>query len=145
MFFIAHRGLFEGPDKEKENHPDQIEKALLSGFHSEVDIWHKDGKWFLGHDVPQYEVPLSFIANPMIWAHCKNIEAMMRLPNQNCFWHDKDSYTLTYSGFIWSYPGKALLSKKQIAVMPEMFAPAGIMPYGTYGGVCSDYVAQMRM
>lgn len=144
MIFIAHRGLFEGPDKEKENHPDQIEKALLSGFQAEVDVRYKDGKWFLGHDEPQYEVPLSFIANPLIWSHCKNLEAMMYCPNQNRFWHDRDAYTFTYSGFIWSYPGQPLLFKKQIAVMPEMFAPAGIMPYGTYGGICSDYVGQMR-
>ncbi len=41
MIYIAHRGLFQGPDKEKENHPDQIRKALKKRYDCEVDVWWK--------------------------------------------------------------------------------------------------------
>ena len=54
MIYIAHRGLFNGPDKEKENSPAQINQALFKGYDVEVDVWFKDGKWFLGHDEPTY-------------------------------------------------------------------------------------------
>ena len=36
MKFIAHRGLFQGPDKDKENNPDQIYEALGKGFDVEI-------------------------------------------------------------------------------------------------------------
>jgi hypothetical protein len=52
MIYIAHRGLFQGPDKEKENHPDQIRKALKKRYDCEVDVWWKSDGWWLGHDEP---------------------------------------------------------------------------------------------
>ena len=38
MKLIAHRGLFNGPNKELENNPDQIEKAWNLGFDCEIDL-----------------------------------------------------------------------------------------------------------
>ena len=61
MRLIAHRGLMYGPNKEIENHPDTIEEAWANDFDCEIDIWRCDGKWFLGHDFPQYEVPNYFL------------------------------------------------------------------------------------
>lgn len=142
MFYIAHRGLFEGPDPSKENHPDQIQEALHLGFHCEVDVRYITGKWMLGHDEPQYEVPLTFLQNPLLWVHCKNVLALEHCPNINKFWHDTDDYTLTHSGYIWAYPGKALTSKS-ICVMPEWKLPPGDIPEGNYAGVCSDYILEI--
>ena len=39
MIYIAHRGLTNGPDKELENHPEQIKRAISQGFDCEVDLW----------------------------------------------------------------------------------------------------------
>ena len=63
MIYIAHRGLFQGPDKEKENHPDQIRKALKKRYDCEIDVWWKSDGWWLGHDEPQYKVDSSFMDN----------------------------------------------------------------------------------
>jgi hypothetical protein len=47
MKLIAHRGLFNGPDVNLENRPQQIETALSRGFDCEVDLWIVDGNMFL--------------------------------------------------------------------------------------------------
>jgi len=143
MKLIAHRGLFDGPDVELENHPDQIQAALDLGFDCEIDVWLVDGQYFLGHDRPTYPVNRSYLENDRFWVHCKNIEALEHCPNINKFWHDVDSYTLTDSGYIWAYPGRPL-SQSSISVLPERHLPKGIAEEGTYSGICSDYVGLLR-
>ena len=56
MKLIAHRGLMNGPDKEKENTPKQIELALKEGFDAEIDLWWSNGRFWLGHDGPTTEI-----------------------------------------------------------------------------------------
>ena len=57
MKFIAHRGLFQGPDKDKENNPDQICEALEKGFDVEIDLrCDENNNLFLGHDYNQYPI-----------------------------------------------------------------------------------------
>ena len=57
MKFIAHRGLFQGPDKDKENNPDQICEALGKGFDVEIDLrCDENNNLFLGHDYNQYPI-----------------------------------------------------------------------------------------
>ena len=38
MYFIAHRGLINGPDTDQENKIQTIEIALNNGFDVEVDV-----------------------------------------------------------------------------------------------------------
>jgi len=142
MIIIAHRGNLDGPNPDKENHPDYIMTALKTGFDVEVDIWFVDNKFILGHDKPQYEVNERFLLNEKMWHHAKNIEAISILnrlkPNYsiNCFFNDNDACTLTSGGYIWTYPGKNVLCKEAIAVMPERVPDWDI---SKAGGVCTDF------
>ena len=76
MIYIAHRGLFNGPDVNLENRPQQIELALSEGYHCEVDVWYVDDKWFLGHDFPDYKISYEFLEQPNLWLHAKNLDAL---------------------------------------------------------------------
>ena len=61
MFYIAHRGLINGPDKSLENLPEHILSVLDKYYHCEVDVWRIKNEWFTGHDEPVYKVDESFI------------------------------------------------------------------------------------
>lgn len=143
MNIISHRGNLEGPLPEKENHPDYIKSALSAGFDVEVDVWFENNKWFLGHDGPQYEIHRGFFGHDNLWLHSKNIEAFAQLAHPklglNTFFHDIDECTLTTKNWIWTYPGKLIVSHAQIAVMPERFPDWNI---SKAGGVCTDFPRQ---
>ena len=141
MFLISHRGNIEGPNKEKENNPDYILRALEKNFHVEIDIWVKQNQIFLGHDDPTYKVTLNFIKNKSIWCHAKNFEALLYLRENNChfFWHQNDKYTITSKGYIWAYPGETI-SKDAICVLPESFN----WKVEPCAGICSDYIIDYK-
>ena len=150
MRYIAHRGLTHGPDKDLENKPSQIAKAIHEGFDCEVDLWAfiEDNRYqlFLGHDEPQYNVDYGFLAGQPLWIHAKNLTALQWLIKQgkrfNYFWHQEDDFTLTSEGFIWTYPGKTL-TKSSICVMPEWNYDIAEFNFDCYG-VCSDFVGLMK-
>lgn len=146
MKFIAHRGLFEGPNKDKENHPDQIFLALDKKYDCEIDLWVKNNSLWLGHDEPQYLIDHEFLEVPELWIHCKNFEALFyckNYQNLNYFWHENDSYTLTSKNYIWAYPGK-IVNYQSVQVMPEMADPAlKNIDWSAYA-VCSDYVEKLK-
>ena len=148
MILISHRGNLNGPNPERENHPDYIWEALRAGFEVEIDIWFIDGKFRLGHDEPQYDLPFELIENHLakLWVHCKNLEALEQLSTLdstgrffNYFWHEGDTVTLTSKNDIWAYPGKQPI-KNSIAVMPEIHNDnvEGCL------GVCSDYIEKYK-
>lgn len=144
MIKIAHRGNIAGPNPSKENHPDYLMAALDLGYDAEVDVWLIGEKFILGHDGPQYEVPASFIYNDSFWIHAKNIPAISKLNDRgrtrdfiNCFYHDVDDCVLTSGGWIWTYPGKAIIGPSAIAVMPERVPDWDI---SKASGICSDYL-----
>lgn len=149
MFFISHRGNINGPNPEKENHPDYIKAALKAGFQTEIDVWYVNNKFILGHDKPQYETTKYFLSNNKLWCHAKNIEAVSKFASYgnliHFFFHDTDACTLTSRGWVWAYPGQPLLSKKFIAVLPERFCLKSkedmLLPAG---GICSDYVQEYQ-
>lgn len=145
---IAHRGLVDGPDGDLQNHPQQVEKALMAGFDVEIDLWLRGGEWYLGHDGPQHLVDQAFIDQQGLWLHCKNLPAFFTLKTRNSghnfFWHESDAVVLTSRGHVWTYMGKPKTrSPHSICVMPEV----------TYGlehmvdeirthpwyGVCTDW------
>ena len=143
MIYISHRGNLNGPNTQKENHPDYIKKAWMQGFDVEVDVWYVDNQFCLGHDEPQYEVDWKFLSNPSFWCHAKNIEALSIMLNCNahCFFHNTDDATLTSKGIIWTYPGK-FLTNKSICVMPEN--KSFKVDWKKAYGVCSDYIQELR-
>lgn len=126
MIFISHRGNTNG-SSELENHPSQIEKCLNNSLDCEIDLWIIFGKFYLGHDKPQYPVSKDWLVywEKRLWIHCKNTEAIDTLVNSrdhslNFFWHGTDSYTITSKKYVWVYPGE-LIIKGSIAVLPELW------------------------
>lgn len=150
MILIAHRGLFEGPNPELENHPDQIKRALDAGFDAEIDVRWIDGGWWLGHDGPTYEVDAEFLMQKGLWLHLKNLDAVLYImpplfgKKVEFFWHQEDDISITSNGFLWTYPGKPL-TDLSICVQPEwdlrwldhMDTPPCV-------GVCSKFVGKIR-
>ena len=128
MKLIAHRGNTSGPNTE-ENAPLYVEEALGKGFDVEIDIWRIGNEFFLGHNIPQYRVSLSWLEGRVdkLWIHCKNFEAMSFFATSdifNAFMHDDDQYALTTKGYLWTYP--------------EVYA------HGVVVGWCSDYIRELK-
>ena len=144
MLKIAHRGNINGPDPDMENTIEAIFIAIGKGYDVEIDVWVIDNIIYFGHDEPQRIID-NFIINKIGksgWFHCKNLEAVSFFINNyssfNYFWHDNDDYTLTSSGYIWTYPGKQVTDK---SIIVELAIPNvseyNCIPYG----ICSDYVS----
>jgi hypothetical protein len=146
MKLISHRGNIVGAFESSENEPAYIDKAISEGYDVEVDLWMLGEILYLGHDIPQYTIPVSWLDDRKnkLWVHCKNIEALYFLKKNNSelnyFWHQKDDVTLTSLGFFWTYPGK-VLTENSIAVMPEIDAFENIdLAYG----ICSDHIEKYK-
>jgi hypothetical protein len=146
MKLISHRGNLNGPNKERENHPDYIYEAIQAGYDVEIDVWWVDGKFKLGHDEPQYDFPFDLFNNfyNKLWIHCKNMEALSQLneldsngSKLNYFSHENDLGVLTSRGYIWS----TNLYDRGILVMPEIFNRE---PKEATFGVCSDYITKYK-
>lgn len=146
MRYIAHRGLFNGPDVNLENRPQQIEVAIEEGFDCEVDLWYIDNQLFLGHDFADYKITIDWLINKPLWIHAKNIDALHYLVISpyalNYFWHENDQYTLTSNNKIWAYPGNQL-TKNSIMVMPEWTNILEAYTTDCYG-ICSDSIKLIR-
>jgi|688.fasta_scaffold201970_2 hypothetical protein len=142
MKIIAHRANINGPDKSKENHPDQIEYALSCGFDCEIDLWYINNQLYLGHDYPQYKIELDFLLknSDKLWCHCKDMDSLsliLKYPRLNCFYHQDDNYTLTSQNFIWVYPG-VKVPNGGVVVMPELYPRLKYNNEFIYG-ICTDY------
>lgn len=150
MIFIAHRGNMFGPNPTAENNPGYVKNALKNGFDVEVDVWRIDGKYFLGHDKPVYQVEDEFLKNDKIWCHAKNVIALFVVhPKINMFWHDIDMYTLTSRGDIWGFPRITDNSPCDfIAIRANLRftgdGKADIKQYRKYRGICSDYIVDVK-
>jgi len=139
MILISHRGNTEGINKDKENTESYINNALYLGFNVEIDVWYINNKFWLGHNKPISEISKNFLSNKNFWIHCKNIEALIFLKNEyNCFFHTKEDYVLTSTGYIWTYTGVKLYDNV-IAVLPENYN----YKYNALKqcvGICSDNI-----
>ena len=137
MRIIAHRGNLSGPDPANENREETIAAALAYGFDCEIDVWMIGGRLWLGHDGPDTETSMEFLLHnePFLWVHCKNLDALLALKDRvNCFFHDKDLYTLTSRGYVWGNVGSPS-TPQTVQVMPER--SGGIVH--VCWGVCTDY------
>ena len=139
MILISHRGNINGRFEDWENKPEYIDDALSLGYDVEIDLWFIDGKTYLGHDEPQYEIDDDWLGERIdkIWVHCKNIESLnwIRSTNLHYFWHETDTVTLTSKNYVWAYPGKQPIVGS-IAVMPELENDNVLL----CTGICSDYI-----
>lgn len=143
MILISHRGNINGKIEEAENKPEYIDKAISLGYDIEVDLWFIDGRVYLGHDEPQYEVDDKWLSNRVdkLWVHCKNVESLNWIKSTilHYFWHEEDTLTLTSKNYIWVYPGKQPIVGS-IAVMPEIYNDDISKCYG----ICSDYIQNYK-
>jgi hypothetical protein len=144
MLMISHRGNLDGKNESRENSPLYIEEALEKGYNVEIDVWHENHTFFLGHDSPQYEIDINFLKDERLWCHAKDIESLEIMVHNgiHCFWHQQDDYTFTSNGHIWAYPGRPLLPST-ICVKPE----AACYEEGELlncAGICSDNIQEYR-
>ena len=143
MILISHRGNIDGKLVERENHPDYIDEAIALGYDVEIDLWFIDGRVYLGHDEPQYEVDDIWLGErtDKLWVHCKNVESLnwIRSTILHYFWHETDTVTLTSKNYIWAYPGKQPIVGS-IAVMPELENDNVLL----CTGICSDYIKRYQ-
>lgn len=149
MRLISHRGNVFGRNPERENYPDYIVEALGLGYDVEIDIWYVNDRYYFGHDNPTYEVGKGFIndVKNRSWFHCKNEAALSKLGDDfdqiNFFWHDRDKYTITSMGYIWSFPGEKMV-KNSIMLFPENY-PKNEDQILLSSGICSDYIANYEI
>jgi hypothetical protein len=138
MLIISHRGNLNGPNPDTENDPEHIQKVLKK-YNCEIDVWFNKGKFFLGHDYPQYEVETKFLLQDGLFCHAKNLNAleeMLEYKVKSCFYHENDNHTLTSDNLIWTYPGRNT-GKKSIIV--DTSKDWKLKEYKCFG-VCVDYV-----
>ncbi len=143
MILISHRGNINGPIPEAENNPEYIDDTIRLGYEVEIDMWWIDGRIYLGHDKPQYEVNDKWLGERIdkLWVHCKNTELLswIRSTSLHYFWHENDIVTLTSKNYIWAYPGKQPIIGS-IAVMPELYNDN----IDNCIGICSDYIQNYK-
>lgn len=137
MLIISHRGNLTGPSSCVENSPESIERALSLGLDVEIDVWEKEGNFYLGHDSPTYKIEKTFLTQKRLWCHAKNIAALqLMLDNRDihCFWHQKDTITLTSRGIIWCFPGTHVDGGISLFSLPP-----NIPPIPNILGICTDF------
>lgn len=140
---ISHRGNLWGRNERQENDPEYILRALKEDVDVEVDVWMLGDQLFLGHDLPQFPIDDMFLADPRMWIHCKNIQAMNYLATAlsfNIIAHT-EGIVITKDGFLWTAPGFPIMSRS-IAVMPELKKKWDISD--AYG-VCTDYPLKYKI
>ena len=148
MIYIAHRGLFNGPNRELENSPDQIDQALVLGYECEIDLWVVNNELYLGHDGPKYKITKEYLNNDKFWIHAINLEALTWLRYSQrlhvYFWHESDKFTLTSNNYIWTNPGNEL-STGSVMVMPEhVDITLEITRNARCYAICSDYIIKIK-
>ena len=139
----------QGPDKDLENHPDQIDLAIDRGYDCEIDLRVISSELWLGHDEPQYKITKEFLEEKIdnLWIHAKNLKALSWLIHNEktykYFWHQNDDFVITSNFNIWTYPGREL-TYISIEVMPEWSDPEFKNINRTSFGICSDYVDKIK-
>ena len=133
---ISHRGNLRGPRITQENNPSYLEAAHAAVGNVEADVWWQNGDFWLGHDAPQFSISISWLKQPWLWCHAKNIEALSRLlaAETHCFWHENDLVTLTSKGIPWCRPGTYLPNGISVVI-------GSTLPQFDALGYCTDYAA----
>jgi len=139
MLIISHRGNVIGKDEKLENNPKHINSLLKINIQVEIDVWVKDGILGLGHDNLDHVIDYNFIQQDGLWCHAKNLDALYFMLNNNVknfFWHQEDDFTLTSSGYIWTYPNKLITNK---SIIVDLNKDWKTKKYNSYG-ICVDFL-----
>ena len=143
MKIISHRGNIKGKIDSRENKPSYIDSALGCGFEVELDVWFKDGNFWLGHDEPDVQVNENWIRSrkEKIWIHCKNLESALKLSQLKedfiYFCHTQDPYSLISNKKIWLHDLN--LKVNSSTVVPLMEDSQLTAKYSNVYGICTDY------
>jgi len=148
MILISHRGNINGRMPNLENSPEFIDAAIQKKYDVEIDLKTHNGKLFLGHDEPQYEIDIEWLKSrsSYLWIHGKDRESFETCLENNLhtFWHDTDDYTITSQNYVWAYPGKPPAGRSCILVMPERVWNVEEIRKMTCSGFCSDVIEQLN-
>jgi hypothetical protein len=142
MIIYSHRGNLAGKTTH-ENDPVLLEETIAAGFHVEVDLWHVEGKYLLGHDGPEYPIELSRFDRHEVVFHLKNA-FVPPLECADAFAIDNDRYVLTLRRLLWTNYGQSP-TPQSIMCAPDLVG-AG-RPVEEFireirdraFGVCTDY------
>lgn len=135
---ISHRGNLNSRDVSLENDPRNIKYLLNLGVFCEVDCWYMNSEFYLGHDTNQYLIRESFLENPRLFVHAKNVSALYKMlqnPKIHCFAHNNDDFVLTSRGFVWQAHYNNL-TNRTIVVDLSKNPNYNVQSYG----ICVDYV-----
>jgi hypothetical protein len=150
MKLISHRGNIIGSNPNRENSPSYIDTAICAGYDVEVDINYSNGKFYLGHDTPDYEITEIWMAKRKnkIWFHCKNLEAATQLIalqrklsiEFKFFCHSSDSFILTSNNYVWVHNLSLDLNNK--CIIP-LLSDTDVLKYNgnLVYAVCTDYIS----
>ena len=143
MIYISHRGNLEGVWAERENSPDYIDRAIKLGYDVEVDLRSKDGELWLGHDKPQHKVCISWLLGRKenLWIHVKDYGALVGIMRTQLrfFCHERDKYTLTSDGYVWSHDLTNKMNDRCIVPLLSLELVNSYKQKDFYA-VCSDYI-----
>lgn len=145
MLIVSHRGNLTGSNPDRENSIDYIEEAIAEGFDVEVDLRWKENHFYLGHDKPQYHIPMTWLVKwkDKLWIHCKDLESLDKISSSEIdfhyFWHENDRYTLTSKGIGWVLVGQTPF-KNSIVVLPECinYYDENCDKISNIMGICTD-------
>lgn len=147
MILISHRGNIDCVLPEQENSPAYIERAILLGYDVEIDIRLIDGKIYLGHDFPQYEISFDWLLDKRqhLWVHTKNFKALSFLIDKEVktFFHQKEKHTIINNcNLIWSHELSEANEKSIIPLLSidDINRFRGTNVYG----ICSDFVSTLK-
>lgn len=148
MILISHRGNIDNIKPEMENRLEYIQAAIDAGYEVEVDVWVKDGRFFLGHDGPQYEFDPAWMyaRNDKLWVHTKNFTALRTLIDSNLriFFHEQEKHTIIHNcKLIWSHNLEEADEKSIIPLLSLESLMSKYEEVKVYG-ICSDYVGILK-
>ena len=143
MILISHRGNINNILPNRENTKTYIDEAILLGYDVEIDVRFIDGKLFLGHDKPDYEVSLNWLLcrKKSLFIHAKNFNALSFLINEDLriFYHQTEDHTIINNcNLIWSHNIDEANEKSIIPLLKRK----DILNFNgkNIAGICSDFV-----
>lgn len=145
MKLISHRGNVAEPDPLHENKIWYIQSAIDDGYDVEIDVRLMPEGLFLGHDMPEHPVELSWLTDrkDRLWVHTKNFAAMDFLIEHDLkvFYHQLEKHTVIgNTRIIWSHDISEATEKSIIPLIGfDDVAKLNDLAMKFYG-VCSDYI-----
>jgi hypothetical protein len=149
MKIISHRGNINGPVPEKENRPSYIDAAIGLGYEVEVDLRFIDEEFWLGHDVPQYKINMSWmkLRTDNLWYHCKDIESCLELIKINAgfkyFCHNGDDYVITSTGNLWVHDLTKTINENCIIPLLDTHDISKYCNNKPFA-ICTDYINDLK-